>query len=124
VAPTRRLRIRVADALQSAAGPDGAYAGGRKLMKLRRYSEAAEGFAQAERQYSERLAANHPRVVDALAQRAWCLVAMDDVTAGIAAYRHALELKSSSGDSDPPSATELRGLLADAERRKSLGTGS
>ena len=116
-----RMRTRLADALQGAAGADGAYAGGRRLRQLKRYREAAEAFEQAETQYRERLGRTHSRVVDTMAQRAWCLVAMGLPKEAAELYRSAIEAKLINGDASKPTVGELRDLLADADRRSAAG---
>lgn len=56
-----------------------------------------------------------------MAQKGYCLMALGRVQEGVSVYREALEAKTAEGDASVPNATDLRRLLADAERRQMSG---
>jgi tetratricopeptide (TPR) repeat protein len=115
-----RLRFRIGDWLQSIAGPDGAYAVGRRYARNGNYEGSIAVFAQAEREYATRLGPASPRVIDAMAQRAYCLIALGRLPEGVELYERALEAKLDRPDDGPPPLDQLRRLLADARQRLAL----
>ena len=116
----RRVLLKFADWLQALAGPDGAYAVGRKYARERKFDLAIDIFSQAELEYVKRLGPTSPRVVDAMAQRAYCLVALGRLPEGVELYERALEAKLVHPDGGPPPLDQLRSLVADARQRLAL----
>ena len=103
--------------LQNWAGPDGAYGYGRRQLTKGLYLDALQAFEEAEFLYRQTFGDDSPRVVDAMAQRAWCLVALGRFQDGVDVYRRALDLKRASAADGPPPVEELIRLLGDAEVR-------
>ena len=116
----RGVRLRLAEWLLRSAGPDGAYAGGRRYARKGNYEVGIAAFARAERQYAERLGPTNPGVIDAMAQRAWCLIALGRLREGEELYKKALAAKVGRLDDLPPRVEELHRLLADARLRLTL----
>ena len=115
-----KLGFRLGDWLQSIAGPDGAYAVGRRCERKGDYAGGIAVFAEAEREYAKRLGPASPRVVDAMAQRAYCLIKVGRLPEAVELYERALEAKLNGPDEGPPPLDQLRRLLADARQRLAL----
>jgi len=116
----RRVVRRLANWLYALGGPDGAYGLGRRRIRQRRYEEAAAWFGRAEREYCARSGASSSRVIEAMSQRAWCLVALGRPSEGAEVYRAALDRRLLREDDLLPASSELSRLLADAEQRAQL----
>jgi hypothetical protein len=98
----RGVRLRLAEWLQRSAGPDGAYAGGRRYARKGNYEVGIAAFARAERQYAERLGPTNPGVIDAMAQRAWCLIALGRLREGTRCKGGATGRSSAPGGGTAP----------------------
>jgi hypothetical protein len=86
------------------------------------YARAERAFFDAEELFRSERGPTDPKVVSAIARRAWCLVMLDQFDQGIALYREALKLKEERGDAKEPTAQKLRDHLTDAKRRAARRT--
>ena len=113
----RSLLLRLADSMMKGAGPEAALWNGLRLLRRHKYEAAIQAFDQAEEQFTAKYGKDHPYVVGAMSQRAFCLVELGRQGEGAQVYREALSRKRQRGDWEPPTPATLERYLAGADAR-------
>jgi hypothetical protein len=107
--------------MQRLGGPEAGMSVGVRLADRGEYARAERAFFDAEALFRSERGPTDPKIVSAIARRAWCHVMLAQFDEGIALYGEALKLKEERGDAKEPTAQKLRDYLTDARRRAAVG---